>query len=764
MTTADAVLAFLRGRTHHAVTLKAILSHLKLAANERRHVKRVLAGLVDEGRVVKVSGDRYKIPADREMITGRLQVFEQGFAFVIPEEAGIPDLFLSARAAQGLAEGDRVLARVDRKGPKPRGTVVRVLERAHPRVVGRLQRYRRFCIVHPYGAKGVGPVSVAHGDEMGAGEGKVVVVEITNFPTERTGAFGRVIEILGDPGDPDVEYRVVALSFGLSTRFAPDAEAEAAACPSRVSARERKGRRDLRDVLTVTIDGESARDFDDAVSIERTGKGRFRLRVSIADVAHYVREKTALDREAYARATSVYFPDRAIPMLPEALSSGICSLKEGVERLTLTAEMDFDAAGRRTGYRAYESVIRSSARLTYTEVAGMLERGAGGKSRPAGLLESLREMEALARKLHSRRMEHGSIDFDLPEAELILNAGGKTEDIVKRERNIAHRIIEEFMLQANRVVAEHLEEEGRPLLYRVHEPPEKRDMEEFAELAAAFGFSIQPRRGVRPKELADIIAHAKGRPEEYLINQVLLRAMRQAKYSPVNAGHFGLAFDRYCHFTSPIRRYPDLVNHRILKGLLAGDAPAKDKIRALRKKLVAWGEHTSRRERQAMEAERDIVALKKTQFMAGKIGEEFDGFVSGVTKFGVFVELSEFFVEGLVPLRTLYDDDYTFHPRLHQLSGRQTKRRIRLGDPVLVRVDAVDTDRRTIDFALLARTEGAGPGMSPELERTLGGEAPGGRGGPAKRRGKGRSAGGAAKHRGKGQSAREAAKRRKRRR
>lgn len=737
MITPDTLLDFMRGRSHHAVTLKVLLSHFKLPSHERRALKRILSGMVDEGIVVKVGGDRYKTPSTREMITGRVQVFEDGYAFVIPEEAGMQDLFLSSRAARGLAEGDRVLARVNRRGHRASGTVVRVIERAHPRVVGRIHRYKRFCIVHPYGAKGVGPVSVAHGSEMDATSGKVVVVEITNFPTEKTGAFGRVIEVLGDPGDPDVEFRVVALSFGLPVGFPPDVEADARACPTGVLARDRQGRKDMRDELTVTVDGESARDFDDAISIKHLGKGRHRLRVSIADVAHYVREGSALDREAYARATSVYFPDRAIPMLPEPLSSGVCSLKQGEERLVLTAEMEFDASARRSGFRLYEGVIRSDARLTYTEVAAILQDKAHEPHRETRLVEALRLMEDLARNLLARRMEQGSIDFDLPEAEIVLDIQGRTEDVVKRERNIAHRIIEEFMLQANMAVAEYLGDQGAPLLYRIHEPPERRDMEEFAELAKVFGFTIDMKRGVRPRDLADVLARVKGRPEEFLVNQVLLRLMRQARYSPENAGHFGLAFSNYCHFTSPIRRYPDLVNHRILKELLCSGRFTNERARSLRKKLFDWGAHASRRERHAMAAERDVVALKKAQFMVGKIGEEFDGFVSGVTRFGFFVELSEFFVEGLVPLRTLYEDDYTFYPRLFQLVGRRTKRRISLGDRVTVRVDAVDVDRRNIDFALLGRTHGAdlavpgGAGKSPR------GKSPE-RAGVPKKRGKGK--------------------------
>ncbi len=707
MITPAAILDYLKLRHHHAVTLKTILSHFNLPAHERRFLKRLLAEMVETGLIVRAAGNHYKVPAQREMVTGKVQKFDEGFGFVVPEEEGAPDLYLSPRAAQGLVQGDRVLARVDRRGRRASGTVVRVIERAHERVVGRIERFKRACLVIPFDTKGLGPVTVQHGSDMDAREGEVVVVEITNYPTEQAGAFGRVTEILGDPSHPDVEFRIVAIKHGLPVTFPPDAQAQARAVPERVLEEETAGREDLRAIPTVTIDGETARDFDDAVSVEALPGGAVRLRVSIADVGHYVPERTPVDREAYARGTSVYFPDRAIPMLPIELSSGICSLNPEEDRLALTVEMEYDGSGLRTGARLYESVIRSAARMTYTGVAAILTQGDPVEIRKHGsLVGDFRRMESLARRLLQRRMAQGSIDFDLPEAEIVLDVQGRTEDIVKRQRNIAHRIIEEFMLEANRAVAEFLTGRQAPLLYRIHEPPDAKDLAAFADLTKSFGLPMDTRRAVRPRDFAEVLRAVKGRPEENLINQVMLRTMRQARYSPENAGHFGLAFDVYCHFTSPIRRYPDLDVHRVLKEVLRAGALPEPRARKLAKALPEWGLHTSRRERVAMEAEREIVALKKAQFMKDKIGEEFDGFVSGVVKFGFFVELTAFFVEGLVPMRTLDDDEYLFHERLHSLVGRATQRRIRLGDRVRVRVDAVDVDRRTIDFSLLAAEEG----------------------------------------------------------
>jgi ribonuclease R len=715
MITPPVILEFVRARPHHAITLKAVLSHFNLPAHERRALKRLLGEMVSEGLLVKVGGDRYKIPSQREFVTGRVQKFEEGYGFVIPEQEGMRDLFLPPKAARGMMEGDRVLARVDRRGPRPSGSVVRVLDRAHERMVGKLERYKRFCLVQPLEPK-IGPVTVQHGLEMDAREGQVVVVEITNYPTEQMGAFGQVVEVLGDPGDPEVEFRAVAAKHGLPVRFPPDALAEAAAVPQAVTSEDVAGRRDLRSLRMVTIDGETARDFDDAVGIRRLDDGRLRLWVSIADVGHYVAERSALDREAYVRGTSVYFPDRAIPMLPPELSSGICSLNPEQDRLALTVEMDFDAAGRRLDARIGESTIRSCARMTYTEVAAILEKRDPEATRRRGeLAEDFRAMENLARVLLTRRMEQGSIDFDLPEAEIVLDVQGRPEDIVRRERNVAHRIIEEFMLEANKTVAEFLTARRAPMLYRIHEEPDDRDIREFAELAKSFGIFLDLRHGVHPRDLADALRRVKGRPEEQLINQVMLRAMKQACYAPENAGHFGLAFETYCHFTSPIRRYPDLVVHRVLKEVLRSGSLAEPRARRLARLLPDWGSHTSRRERVAMEAEREMVALKKAQFMVDKVGEEYEGFVSGVTKFGFFVELSDYFVEGLVPMRTLDDDEYLFHERLHSLVGRTTKRRIRLGDHMRVQVDAVDLDRRQIDFSLVEKYEEATAEGAPEI-------------------------------------------------
>lgn len=707
MITPAAILDYLKQRHHHAVTLKAILSHFNLPAHERRFLKRLLADMVEAGLVLRAAGNHFKVPAQREMVTGKVQKFEEGFGFVVPDEEGAPDLYLSPRAAQGLVQGDRVLARVDRRGRRASGTVVKVIERAHERVVGRMERYKRACLVIPFDTKGLGPVTVQHGSDMDAQEGEVVVLEITNYPTEQAGAFGRVVEILGDPSHPDVEFRIVTIKHGLPVGFPPDAEAQARAVPQRVLPEETAGREDLRPIPTVTIDGETARDFDDAVSVQALPGGAVGLRVSIADVGHYVPEGTPVDREAYTRGTSVYFPDRAIPMLPTELSSGICSLNPEEDRLALTVEMEYDASGRRRSARLYESVIRSAARMTYTAVAAILEQEDPSEIRKHGsLVEDFLLMQSLAVRLQRRRMEQGSIDFDLPEAEIILDVQGRTEDIVKRERNIAHRIIEEFMLEANQAVAEFLTGREAPTLYRIHEPPEAKDMTAFADLAKSFGLVMDTRRAIRPRDFAEVLRAVKGRPEENLINQVMLRTMRQARYSPENAGHFGLAFDLYCHFTSPIRRYPDLVVHRVLKEVLRAGGLSRERARRLAKELPEWGLHSSRRERLAMEAEREIVALKKAQFMQDKVGQEYEGFVSGVVKFGFFVELSAFFVEGLVPMRTLDDDDYIFHERLHSLVGRTTKRTIRLGDRVRVIVDAVDVERRTIDFSLVAAEEG----------------------------------------------------------
>jgi ribonuclease R len=507
--------------------------------------------------------------------------------------------------------------------------------------------------------------------------------------------------VLGWPDDPEVEVRTIVAKYELPYEFAPDVLSEARAVPRLVTEQDLAGRVDLRGVTTVTIDGETARDFDDAVSVRKEQGGAIRLWVSIADVSHYVKPGSPLDREAYLRGTSVYFPDRCIPMLPEELSNGICSLNPQVERLSLTAEMLFTRTGTMKEASFYPSVIRSDARLTYTIVRKILVDGdAEALAAHQALVPDLEVMRELALRLMEKRNKRGSIDFDLPEPQIILDLQGETVDIIKAERNLAHRIIEEFMLAANEAVASHLEARHIPSLYRVHEPPDPAKLADFKEFIFNFGYQFRmEEERVDPRELQRLLAEAEGKPEERMINEVLLRCMKQARYSHENLGHFGLAARCYTHFTSPIRRYPDLVVHRMLRGELAGSFTEQE-LGRLAATHPETAEHTSRRERVAMEAEREIVALKKVQFMREKIGDTFDGYITGVTAFGFFVELIDLFVEGMVHISTLKDDFYRYVEKQHSLVGERLRQSFRIGDRVTVLVAAVSLERKQVEFVL----------------------------------------------------------------
>jgi ribonuclease R len=464
----------------------------------------------------------------------------------------------------------------------------------------------------------------------------------------------------------------------------------------------------LRGIPTFTIDGENAKDFDDAVSIEREKDGTMKLYISISDVSHFVKEGTSLDEEAYLRGTSVYFPDRAIPMFPSELSNEICCLHPKVDRLTMTVKLIYDGNGERRGVQFYPSVIRSDERLTYTIVRKILVDGVDELNRRYEyLLPSLELMADLCQELRRRRTERGAIDFDLPEPEVILNLQGETKDIIRAERNLAHQIIEEFMIAANEAVAHFMEEKGFSFIYRIHELPQKESIDEFRRFISHLGYrSIKSGHGIKkdidnsPKEFQRILSEARGKPEERVINEILLRSMKWAKYSAKNSGHFGLASDAYTHFTSPIRRYPDLIVHRLLKRVLL-----KEEIKIPEEVLANKADHLSQRERIAMEAEREILGRYRVRFMKDKIGEEFEGMISGVTAFGFFVELKDIFVEGLVRVTSLHDDYYQYHEKQYFLMGERTHKSFRIGDKVKVKVERVDIERRHIDFGLIEKID-----------------------------------------------------------
>ncbi|MFY9269816.1 MAG: ribonuclease R [Candidatus Manganitrophaceae bacterium] len=709
----EAILGELKKKSDRPLLFKELMRALSLPKEERQEVKRLLRRMIREGEIIQTRGSRYGLPQKMNLIIGRLKGHRDGYGFVIPETEGEPDIFIAAKKMEEAMHGDRVVTRIEATKPDGRreGRVIRILERARTRIVGRFE-WPKERSGHPRG----GPIGfvipvdkrvaqdlyVTAENALSAETGQIVVAEILSYPSKSRNPEGKVVKILGRIEDPKIDTEVVIASHSFPRDFPSDAIVEAKRMTETVTSAMCKGRVDLRDLPTVTIDGERARDFDDAISIETTSNG-FRLWVHIADVAHYVPEASALDREAFLRGTSVYFPDAVLPMFPEKLSNGICSLNPQEDRLAMTVEMTFDAAGRQLDDRIYESVIRSDERMTYTAVRQILtDRDEKARQRYAPLLSRFEWMEALAATLRKTRLARGSLDFDLPEPEIVLSLTGETIDILREERNVAHRIIEEFMLAANETVARYMTAKGLPFLYRIHDPPAPTRMMEFNDLLKTFGLVLREAEQIRPKVLSDLMESVKGRPEERLIHQILLRSLKQAKYSAENHGHFGLASAEYTHFTSPIRRYPDLVVHRLLKQVLHKQM-SQEKQEVWAARLPEIARHTSDRERVAAEAEREVVQRKKVKFMTDKVGEVYDGFVSGVAAYGLFVGLTTYFVEGLLHVSNIHDDYYFFDEKRHAFIGEHRRRIFRLGDPIRVRVERVDLESWQIDFGLPLR-------------------------------------------------------------
>lgn len=664
-----------------------------------------LATLVARGHAVKRRGERHVAAGAVGLVPGRVRGHADGYGFLLPDDPDAEDIYLPRRGLRPAMHGDRALveAAPPRRGGRREGRIVQVLERGARRLVGTYHQGTRTSWLVPQDPRTAYIVTIPPEARADARNGDLVVAEITQYPTSYSDVEAAVTLTLGAASDPRVETEAVIHTYELPLEFPPAVCRAATQVPADVAASALAGRLDLRRHLIVTIDGENARDFDDAVGIEALDDGRVRLTVAVADVAAYVVPGSAIDGEAAARGTSVYFPDRVIPMLPEALSNGICSLMPRVDRLVKVARLEFTSDADLEGASFADAVIRSAARLTYSEVARILvDRDRELRRRHAALVEPLERMEALCRALMERRRRRGSIDFDLPEAEIVLDLRGRPENIVRAERTIAHQMIEEFMLAANGAVARDLTARRLPMIYRVHEPPAPDAVRQLAAFLAGFGLRLAVRAGrPAPDAYQRVLEQVAGRSEARLVNRVLLRSLTQARYAAEDLGHFGLATSRYTHFTSPIRRYPDLVVHRIL-GTALGAPLTPSQREHLEATLPDIAELASRRERIAMEAERDIVALKKVQFMQDKVGQTFAGFVGDVTPFGFFVELDDYFVEGLVHVTTLTDDFYEYVEGAHSLRGRRRRRIFRLGDAVTVRVVGVSIERRQINLALEA--------------------------------------------------------------
>ncbi|MEE9218839.1 MAG: ribonuclease R, partial [Acidobacteriota bacterium] len=620
-----------------------------LAREERQEIKKILRSLLREGLLRRRPRARYALAESGALVRGTLRRPLAQFGFVAAERLDEPEVRVHARHLLDAMDGDQVLVRVtsiDEQGRRD-GRVVRILERRHQRLWGVYRAAGRQGWVLPYVERFPGEVEIPPGAHGDAADGMVVGVELRCFPSGRGGgAVGRVVEILGYPEDPGVDLEVVLRKYGLDAEFPPQVEQEARCVAREPETEEIERRVDYRAQQVVTIDGETAMDFDDAVSVEELPRGGARLFVHIADVSHFVRPEGALDAEALRRGTSVYFPGFAVPMLPRLLSDEWCSLKPGLDRLVFTCVIDFDSSGAALAAEFHPGVIRSAARMTYTAVKKILvERSAEERARYGEFVPLFERMERLCLCLLERRRARGSLDFDLPEAEIILDEAGRIRHILPSERNLAHRVIEEFMLAANEAVAGRLGKARIPALYRIHEKPDPRRIEELEDLLHGFGLSLGVDPGaVRPGDLQGVLALLAGRPEERFLSTAILRSLKLARYSHENAGHFGLASPIYTHFTSPIRRYPDLVVHRLLRRVLRRRALEEEEAQRLRESLPRIAEATSRLERQAAEAERELVQWKTLAYMNERLGEEFDGWVSGVMLYGIFVRLEDLFV------------------------------------------------------------------------------------------------------------------------
>jgi len=814
----SAILKKIERQPKHAAGLKQLVRELGLHGAERRELSERLERLVAAGQLVRTESDRYALPqaaTNKNMLVGRLSMHRDGFGFVIPDPGSLDqrlkdqiagDIFIPPPAVGAAMHGDRVLVEITavRAGGRAEGRIVRTVGRANATVVGTFHHGNRHNYVTPIDQKITQEVVIPSGMEIPEGdsspapaassgnsgpakrqgkkgtrnvdrvlgdeakrrapwedlEGVVVDVEITDWPTATQSPRGRVLEVLGYPDDFGVDVEIMIRKFHLPHHFPAEVLEEAQKAPPTISTVELRHRRDFRDLPIVTIDGETARDFDDAVLVRKLENGNYELQVHIADVAHYVTADSALDREARLRGTSVYFPDRAVPMLPLELSTDICSLRPQVDRLVLSCVMEIDHRGEMVGYELDEGVIRSAERMTYTAVNGVLEGDTATRQRYAPLVSNFEMMRDLALILNRKRERRGSIDFDLPEPVIEFDEFGLMKSISRSERNMAHRLIEEFMLAANECVAQHLENHRIASLYRIHEKPDAKRVYDFEVIAATFGYSLgvgplpiqrmqfkTDRRAsygtgkrareveipkevhITPRMYQKLTEKIAGKPEERILSYLMLRSLKQARYSEENVGHFALAATSYTHFTSPIRRYPDLIVHRILKQALAERASQEPTASLLEstartpsaspwskrrehappapsggaiplEELHEIAEESSQSERRADDAERELMEWKKVKFMQDRVGEDFDGLIISVTKYGFFVELTDLFVEGLVPMDSLTDDRYVYHENTREIIGQRSHKSYGLGQRLRVIVDRIDPVEKKIQFAV----------------------------------------------------------------
>ena len=698
----EAILALLEERGE-LLTEARIATALQIdEASDLEALRKRLAAMVRDGQLLLGRRGGYAPTQKLDLIPGRVLANAEGYGFLRPDEGG-EDLYLSPQQMRAVMHGDRVLASVvgiDRRGRK-QGAIAEVLERRSPRLVGRVVVENGVTLVTPDDRRLNHDVMIKPGQEQGAKAGQIVVVEITAPPTSQRGPVGEIRAVLGERLEPSLVVELAIASLDLPHEWPADVLRDAAQVEAEVTAAEREGRPDIRKLPLVTIDGADARDFDDAVYAEPKRGGGWRLIVAIADVSHYVKVGNALDREAYERSTSTYFPGFVVPMLPETLSNGICSLNPKVDRLCMVCDMTVDAKGAVTRSRFYDAVMNSHARLTYDKVwqaVGLRDKDA--RHEVADVLPQLENLHALYKAMAAQRKRRGAIDFETPEVKFRLDQTGSVESMGATERNDAHKLIEECMIAANVQAAKFLDKHKIPALYRDHAPPPASKYEDLLEFLREFHLKMPPAGDVTPGDFSALLKKIKNRVDAPLIQSVLLRSQSLAVYSPKNSGHFGLALDAYAHFTSPIRRYPDLLVHRAIRYALSRGKPSDYTYSPT--EMAALATHCSHNERRADEAERDVDERYKCAWMEKHVGSEFDGVVSGVTSFGLFVELTESQVSGLVHITQLPNDYYHFDPIRHLLSGERRGLKFRLGDPVRVQVLRASLEDRKIDFRLAA--------------------------------------------------------------
>lgn len=704
----ERILAYMESEGYVPIKRRDMRAMLSVPQEDREKFENLINELIAEGRVFETKKGKLASPKDLQMATGTFIGHARGFGFVTPD-AGGEDIFIPASETMGAMQKDRVLYKMlhkAEKGKKADGVIVRILERGQQRIVGTFEAGSKgYGFVVADDKKIAKDIFISRENTKGAVTGHKVVVEITDYGEDRRNPEGKVIEILGHVNDPGVDILSVIRRYELAVEFPEEVYAEIEHLGTEVAEADKKGREDLRDLLTITIDGADAKDLDDAVSLKRLGNGNFELGVHIADVSHYVRENTALDKEAYARGTSVYLVDRVIPMLPHKLSNGICSLNPHVDRLALSCLMEVNGRGEVVSHRILESVINSDYRMTYTAVREILEDGTPALwEQYAEILPMLEDMEELRQILGEKRRKRGSVNFDLPESKIILDENGKPIDIKPYEKSIATNMIEEFMLVCNETIAENSFWQEMPFMYRSHQEPDEDKLEKMEQFLRGFGYYLRKKDGeIHPRELQKVLQKAEETDEERIITRMVLRSMMQARYTAENGGHFGLAAKYYCHFTSPIRRYPDLEIHRMIKKMLHGELDEKASA-YYRRKMPDWAKHCSKQERVAEDAERDTDALKKVEFMEDKVGQIYEGIISGVTNWGIYVELPNT-IEGMVALSQMDDDYYEFDEKKMLVFGKRTKKSYRLGDKVVVSVAKVDRMMGTIDFVFEEENE-----------------------------------------------------------